>query len=422
MKKISLKKVIIIIFVIELALVLISGGLTKKLQIGFSDGQFVFRHIARKPDIKEDITEEFQTDVYLNKAAKLSSEEIINFTKFTDTLIKSDNRFLKKIINRLPVSTSEMLYETVAWEEMDKKMLIEDINAVLKQEDFLEKEFLTLIDLDNPETKYLRKQFHQQKLSKNEQIRLARLLMQSVITEDILKHQEVKPEIYGSFRLYNFFKQVFGEKSALSAFQLLRMLLIVDIIIIIIALLTNKMLFKHPSKPQVLFEGIYNMFEEFVIETLGKKNSHFTPYIVTLFLFIWLCNVIGTIPIPGFMEPTRNLNVTLGLGVLAVIIVHITAIKSKGFFKHIQNFINPVKNPLFLLDIVGEFSKVISISFRLFGNILGGAIIILVVSGLVKFIMLPVGLNMFFGIFVGSIQAFVFTMLALTYIGVEIVE
>jgi len=74
------------------------------------------------------------------------------------------------------------------------------------------------------------------------------------------------------------------------------------------------------------------------------------------------------------------------------------------------------------LDIVSEFSKVISISFRLFGNILGGAIIIVVVSSLVSYIVLPVGLNLFFGIFVGTVQAFVFTMLALTYIGVEIAE
>jgi F-type H+-transporting ATPase subunit a len=82
----------------------------------------------------------------------------------------------------------------------------------------------------------------------------------------------------------------------------------------------------------------------------------------------------------------------------------------------------PHKNPLFLLDIIGEASKVVSISFRLFGNILGGAIIILVVSSLVKFVIFPVGLNLFFGMFVGTIQAFVFTMLALTYIGVEISE
>ncbi len=89
---------------------------------------------------------------------------------------------------------------------------------------------------------------------------------------------------------------------------------------------------------------------------------------------------------------------------------------------HLKNYVNFIKNPLFLLDIIGEFSKVVSISFRLFGNVLGGAIIILVVSSLVSFVIFPVGLNMFFGMFVGTIQAFVFTMLALTYIGVELSE
>ena len=132
--------------------------------------------------------------------------------------------------------------------------------------------------------------------------------------------------------------------------------------------------------------------------------------------------MIGMIPIPGFMEPTRNLNVPLGLGIFAVAIVHITALKVKGVWGHLQNYLNPVKNPLFLLDIIGELSKVVSISFRLFGNVLGGAIIITVVSSLVSYVVFPVGLNLFFGMFVGTIQAFVFTMLALTYIGVEISE
>ena len=163
------------------------------------------------------------------------------------------------------------------------------------------------------------------------------------------------------------------------------------------------------------------MFEEFVDETLGKKNLHFTPYIVTLFIFIWTCNMIGLIPIPGFMEPTRNLNVPLGLGIMAVAVVHYMAIKTKGLGKYLKGYAEPLA-PLAPLNLVGELSKVVSISFRLFGNILGGSIIILVVSSLVKFIIMPVGLNLFFGMFVGTIQAFVFTMLALTYIGAEIAE
>ena len=72
------------------------------------------------------------------------------------------------------------------------------------------------------------------------------------------------------------------------------------------------------------------------------------------------------------------------------------------------------------LNLIGELSKIVSISFRLFGNIMGGAIIILVVSYLTYSVLLPPFLNAFFGLFVGTIQAFVFTMLTLVYISVQV--
>ena len=300
-KKRPILKIFILFIIIEMALVFVSSGFNKELQIGFDDGKFVFRNIQSNYELQKRITEEFQIDEYYRQTGET-------------------------------------------------------------------------------------------------------------------------PVIYGSNKTYEFFKNIFGKATAIGTFQLLRMLLIVDIMLLFLAFLIEKKLLKRPSQPQILFEMIYTALEQFVIETLGKEKAHFTPYIVTLFLFIWISNMVGMIPIPGFMEPTRNLNVPLGLGVLAVSIVHITAFKVKGVWGHLQNYLNPVKNPLFLLDIIGELSKVVSISFRLFGNVLGGAIIILVVLSLLSYVVFPVGLNLFFGMFVGTIQAFVFTMLALTYIGVEISE
>lgn len=300
-KKSPILKIFILFILIETALVFVSNGFNKELQVGFDDGKFIFRNIQSHYDLQEKITEEFQIDEHYRKIGET-------------------------------------------------------------------------------------------------------------------------PVIYGSNKIYEFFKNIFGKATAIGTFQLLRMLLIVDIMLLFIALLIKKKLLERPSQPQILFEMTYSALEQFVIETLGKERVNFTPYIVTLFLFIWVCNMVGMIPIPGFMEPTRNLNVPLGLGVFAVAIVHITAFKVKGVWVHLKNYVNPVKNPLFLLDIIGELSRVVSISFRLFGNVLGGAIIILVVSSLVSYVAFPVGLNLFFGMFVGTIQAFVFTMLALTYIGVEISE
>jgi len=251
--------------------------------------------------------------------------------------------------------------------------------------------------------------------------------LQEKITEEFqideyYKQHGESPKIYGSKKIYNIFEKIFSAENAVGTFQLLRMLLIIDILLLLMAVFIRIKLTRRPAKSQIMFELIYTSLEEFVTETLGKDKAYYTPYIVTLFLFVWICNIIGMIPIPGIIEPTRNLNVPIGLGFMAVVVVHFSAIKFKGAWNHLQNYINPVKNPLCLLDIVSEVSKVVSISFRLFGNILGGAIIILVVSSLVSFVILPIGLNLFFGLFVGTIQAFVFTMLALTYIGVEISE
>ena len=242
------------------------------------------------------------------------------------------------------------------------------------------------------------------------------------ITEDFQRDKFIEEKgeekvIYGSEELYNAMT-VLAKGTPVSTFQLLRMLLIVDLVLLFIALFTRKRLFERPSKIQVAFESIYGMLEGFVVETLGPKLIGFTPYIVTIFIFLWICNIIGMIPIPGFMEPTRTLNVTMGMGIMVGIVVHATAIKHKGVGGYLKGYLTP----MVILDVIGELAKVVSISFRLFGNILGGAIIILVVSSLVKFVVLPVGLNMFFGLFVGTVQAFVFTMLALSYISVAISE
>jgi len=253
--------------------------------------------------------------------------------------------------------------------------------------------------------------------------------LQTKITEDfqrdeyIAEHNEPH-EIYGSTGLYDFFANlsnkytVFGAPTPVGTFNLLRMLLFVDLVLFGAALLTRLSMKFRPSKMQVVFEMIYDVFKGFVKETLGEHMLGFTPYIVTIFIFIWLCNMVGMIPIPGFLEPTRNLNVPLGMGIMVVLVVHATAIRHKGPWGYVKGYLTP----LMPLDIIGEVAKGVSISFRLFGNILGGAIIGLVVGSLAKFVLLPVGMNMFFGLFVGTVQSFVFTMLALSYISVAVAE
>ena len=422
------RKWIYIIFIIELILVVASQGLNKKLEIGFKNGKFIMRNINEPFNLQEHISEDFQTDSYVQESVDITIEDIKNIKQFGEILSTSDNPVIIKMRTYLSPNSKKIL-ENKQFKEHQIIPLFADLYKIQGDKKFIEPDFINLIrDSKQKDIRFLIKKYDKSlteqslKLDLFEIKRLNRAIIETAFPKDVLKRQKVIPSIYGSYKLYNDFKNFFGINAAISAFNLIRILLIVDLTILLLAFLTRKVLFSRPSKLQLVFEMLYQLFEGFVKDTLGEKNLHFTPYIVTMFFFIWVCNMIGMIPISGFIEPTRNLNVTLGMGIFALVVVHVTAIKVKGFWHHLQGFINPVKNPLFLLDIVGEVSKVVSISFRLFGNILGGAIIILVVSSLVKFVLLPVGLNLFFGVFVGTIQAFVFTMLALTYIGVELGE
>lgn len=173
-----------------------------------------------------------------------------------------------------------------------------------------------------------------------------------------------------------------------------------------------------PHAMQVLGElfvsQLYGLTEDALDKELAKKYG---PLTCALFMFLVISNWLGVIP--HLEEPTKDLNTPLGLGIMGFLISHYAGIKAKG----IKNYLKEYCSPIFFmapLNIIGELSKVVSISFRLFGNIMGGSIIILVVSYLTYNLLLPPLLNAFFGLFVGTIQAFVFTMLTVVYISVQV--
>ncbi len=172
-----------------------------------------------------------------------------------------------------------------------------------------------------------------------------------------------------------------------------------------------------PSSMQVVGELFVSKLYELTEDALGKEMARtYAPMVCALFMFLVLCNWIGIIP--PFEEPTKDLNTPLSLGIMGFVIAHYVGIKSKGFKAYLSEYFQPI---FFMmpLNLIGELAKIVSISFRLFGNIMGGSIIILVVSYLTWSIILPPFLNAFFGLFVGTIQAFVFTMLTIVYISVQ---
>ncbi|MCF6284031.1 MAG: F0F1 ATP synthase subunit A [Candidatus Hydrogenedentes bacterium] len=197
-----------------------------------------------------------------------------------------------------------------------------------------------------------------------------------------------------------------------------------------------------PGRAQLAAELFTGVFDDLVTSSLEletrEKNRRFFPLIGTLFLYLLLSNFVGFIPTHYFEEPTADINCTLGLGIMGMAIATWCSIKTKGFGGYFEELLGPMWDQpdatgaakfagkasalfFFPLNVIGELAKVVSISFRLFGNIVGGSIIIIVVSNLVyNFSILAAGLDLFFIFFVGTVQAFVFTMLTLTYIAVAI--
>ena len=210
---------------------------------------------------------------------------------------------------------------------------------------------------------------------------------------------------------------VFGYPITLNL-ELIVMTWIVLTALIVFGYLVSRKRAILPRPLQVAGEMIISQFYVLTEDALGKEKAKtYAPLICALFMFLLLSNWIGIIP--HLEEPTKDLNTPLSLGIMGFLIAHYAGIKSKGLKEYLKEYLQPV---FFMmpLNVIGELAKVVSISFRLFGNIMGGSIIILVVSYLTYSVILPPFLNAFFGLFVGAIQAFVFTMLTLVYISVQV--
>ena len=210
---------------------------------------------------------------------------------------------------------------------------------------------------------------------------------------------------------------LFGHNMAFNL-EAIAMTWIVIIFLILFGLFAVKKKSILPGPLQVIGELFIEQFYGLTEDTLGKElGAKYSPLICALFMFLVISNWLGIIP--HLEEPTKDLNTPLSLGLMGFAIAHYVGIRSKGFKAYISGYFEPI---FFMmpLNLIGELAKVVSISFRLFGNIMGGSIIILVVSYLTYSIITPPFLNAFFGLFVGTIQAFVFTMLTVVYISVQV--
>lgn len=202
---------------------------------------------------------------------------------------------------------------------------------------------------------------------------------------------------------------------------------IILLILMVCALIARWFLMRKKGIGHFLALSYVQFFVDLCNQSIGSFSFTHFCFITTLFTFIMFCNIISIIP--WIEEPTKDLNTTLALGLIGFIYTQATAINRFGLLAYIKEYFSPFFI-MFPLHVVGKLASIMSISFRLFGNIFGGFMISNIYfstihgSWLYESIGLFTGLNMlimlFFSLFEGVLQAFVFTMLSLTYLAIAI--
>nr|WP_320049225.1 F0F1 ATP synthase subunit A [uncultured Desulfuromonas sp.] len=169
-----------------------------------------------------------------------------------------------------------------------------------------------------------------------------------------------------------------------------------------------------PSGWQNLMESVVDGIENLIVETMGPKGRTYFPLIATFALFILVSNLVALIP--GFYPPTANLNTNAALALTVFAMTHIIGVKEHGisYLKHFMGPILALAPLIFIIEIIGHLARPLSLSLRLFGNMYGHEIVLMIFFALVP-LFLPIPMMMM-GILVAFIQAFVFTLLAMIYI------
>ena len=190
-------------------------------------------------------------------------------------------------------------------------------------------------------------------------------------------------------------------------------------IVIVISCLAVRNLKLVPSGWQNFIEMVVVWLHEQLEAMMGwKRGKLFAPFIVSLFLFLLTSNLLGLIPFMA--SPTNDLNTTLGLALLVVAMVHFFGLYFKGGH-YIAHFFQPVA-PFVVINLIEEIAKPITLAFRLFGNILAGEILIIVLLNLMTYLVIPSVVWLMFSIFISCVHAVIFTMLSMAYLSNAVKE
>lgn len=187
-----------------------------------------------------------------------------------------------------------------------------------------------------------------------------------------------------------------------------------------------------PGKLQNAVEAIMSFLSDIIEENLGRNAGRISSIALTLFFFIWISNLLGLLPVPVYIHsPTSDVNATFALAILVFILLHARFIGTSGLKAYKGHYwtrwfpYGIILNPLsFILNVINELSRPLTLAFRLFGNILAGEVLLVVWAYLLApGVGIPVvglwnAIFVLYGVFVGTIQAFIFTVLTVAYMAI----
>jgi len=183
-------------------------------------------------------------------------------------------------------------------------------------------------------------------------------------------------------------------------------------------LVRGRLRVENPGKTQILLEDGVSAISGMLEEWIGPAGRRYLPLVGTMGVFILAGNYAGMVP--GLMAPTSNINVTLGCAMTVWVYYHIQGVKAQGVWAYLKHFAAPPGAPLFIapimlpIEIISHLSRVMSLSLRLFGNIFGEELVILILFSIIPFLVpLPM---MLLGLVTGGLQAFIFVLLSVIYL------
>jgi len=181
-----------------------------------------------------------------------------------------------------------------------------------------------------------------------------------------------------------------------------------------------------PGKLQLAYETLVEQIREVADSSIGTEGRRFVPLAITLFLFILICNMFEILPNTGnnfLPTPTGDVNLPLAMALLVIVWVHIESVKSRGMRGYLSHYAQPYK-AMIPINVIEEITKPITLTFRLFGNIFSGGLMVVVMATLLPFYASFVGQMIWkpFDLGIGFIQAFIFALLTVLYFGMAMAK